>query len=401
MTTLPPLRARAEHFGAWARLDDRTMVALDRETARSLGILGDEVWDGPQPLDTTGALSAPLEVHVAITTRCPVQCTGCYQEARPEGVHVETTTLLESLDALAAAGVFTVAFGGGEPLTHPALERLAEHARARGLTPVLTTSGIGLSEERARSLAAYAQINVSHDGVGEAYEAVRGFDGGHVAERAIRTLVAAGIPVGVNVVLTRDSYGAEGAHLLATVAHVASLGAREIQLLRYKPAGRAASLDYLARRLAPVDVDALPRVLAALVARGDVSIRIDCALVPLLSPAFAALDAAEATRRLTSLGVFGCEAGNALSAVKPSGLVAPCSFLGEGELPVRDLATGFGDDATLARARGHVDRPSPPCDTCNIRRVCRGGCRVVADHLRPLGGPDPECPRVRAFEEAR
>ena len=39
---------------------------------------------------------------------------------------------------------------------------------------------------------------------------------------------------------------------------------RELQLLRYKPAGRAASLDYLARRLTPAQCDALGETLRSL-----------------------------------------------------------------------------------------------------------------------------------------
>jgi len=45
------------------------------------------------------------------------------------------------------AGVFTVAFGGGEPSTRDDLDQLAHAARARGITPVLTTSGLGLTPD--------------------------------------------------------------------------------------------------------------------------------------------------------------------------------------------------------------------------------------------------------------
>jgi hypothetical protein len=30
-----------------------------------------------------------------------------------------------------------------------------------------------------------------------------------------------------------------------------------------------------------------------------------------------------------------------------------------------------------------------------LRSVCRGGCRVVSEHLSGNFVPDPECPRVR------
>jgi hypothetical protein len=40
-------------------------------------------------------------------------------------------------------------------------------------------------------MTAFAQINVSHDGMGDTYRRVRGFDGAHVAERAMRLLADA------------------------------------------------------------------------------------------------------------------------------------------------------------------------------------------------------------------
>lgn len=363
-------RARVEPFGAWVRVDDGTLVAVDQTLARRLGLDGGARWHSGE---TVGP-SPPLEVHVAVTSRCPVACEGCYQDASPDGVDVDRSTLERSLRALADEGVFTVAFGGGEPLLRDDLGELAALARALGLTPVVTTSGLGLTPARAASLRAFAQVNVSHDGVGEGYAAVRGFEGARVAERAIATLRDAAVPVGVNFVLTRQSLPA----LEATVRRAKELGAREIQLLRYKPAGRAASLDYLSRRLAPGDLatlgDAVRRL--AETAGEDFSVRVDCALVPLLG------DALGDPAVLARFGVFGCEAGRHLGAWRRDGARVGCSF----------------DTWSLGGAeefRSYANDPPSPCRECPLREVCRGGCKVVSMHLDGVVGPDPECPRVR------
>lgn len=359
------MRTRAETFGAWVRPDDRTLLAVDRALAARLGVDGGPLWEGPAPTDLADATTRPLEVHVAITARCPAGCSGCYLDARADGEHRPFADVAADLDRVAREGAFTVAFGGGEPLLHPDVARLAEHARALGLLPVVTTSGLGLTPDRARALCAFAQVNVSHDGLPD----TRWPEGARVAERAIETLVAAGIGVGINVVLTRALMGAP---LLALVDRVIALGAREIQLLRYKPAGRGASLEYLARRLTPAQVAELPGVLAQLTAK--TSVRIDCALVPLLS--FERVD------DLLRLAVMGCEAGRGLSAIDVHGRAAPCSFL-----------PGHQGAEIVA----YPARAPEPCASCPVRAVCRSGCRVVAQHL---GGdpfaPDPECPRVRA-----
>jgi radical SAM protein with 4Fe4S-binding SPASM domain len=378
---------RYEPWGAWVKLESTAaVVAIDREGARALGLDGSlGAWgEGPGP-------SAPIEVHLAVTERCGAGCEGCYIDARPDGREKPRSAILRELDALRDAGVFTVAFGGGEPTTRDDLDVLATAARDRGITPVLTTSGLGLSEARAARLRGFAQVNVSYDGPGATYASVRGFDGADAAERAIERLAAAGVRVGVNVVLTRASFDRLG----HTLARARSLGACEAQLLRYKPAGRAASLDYLARRLSPEQARALGPTLRSLgeshCADGAFHVRIDCALVPFLS----ADDAI--TRdpgRLARFGVFGCEAGGALAAVRTDGRVAPCSFAAPAELRGEDLANAHAADATLARWRAYVAAPPEPCASCAIRSACKGGCKVVAAFVDGAHGPDPECPRV-------
>ncbi len=381
------MRLRLEPWGAWAKLESMpALVALDRDGVRALGVDGAPVWDREAP-----AASAPLEVHLAVTSRCGAGCEGCYLDARPDGHHVPRADLLATLDAMERAGVFTVAFGGGEPILRDDLDELAAEARARGITPVLTTSGLGLTPERAKRLAGFAQINVSYDGDAAAYAAVRGFDGARAAENAVGLLVASGVRTGVNVVLTRQSFPS----LEATLERARELGACEAQLLRYKPAGRAARLEYLDRRLSRAQVAALGPTLRAWVReRADgFRVRIDCALVPLLSGDAELYGKAD---DFTRAGVLGCEAGAALAAVRSDGRVAPCSFLGPGSARGDALDRGVGDDAATREVRDYPLAPAAPCDACELARVCRGGCKVVSSYVDGVVGPDPECPRVVA-----
>jgi radical SAM protein with 4Fe4S-binding SPASM domain len=378
------VRHRVERFGAWVQLDDATLVALDRRLAARAGIDGGERWrDDPQ-----SPHSLPLEVHVAITSRCPVACAGCYQDAGPTGEHAPRESLTRTLDTLAEAGVFTVAFGGGEPLAHEDLGALADEARARGMAPVVTTSGVGLREEHFSALSRFAQVNVSHDGTDGAYRAVRGFDGASVAERAIAALASRGISVGVNLVLTRESFDV----LDETAARVRSLGARELQLLRYKPAGRAASLDYLDKRLSRAQGASLGPALERLsLAHGEaLSIRVDCALV-----CFLAAHVRDA-RALERWGIFGCEAGRHLAATDLQGALRPCSFA---DATAGETLARWQDSRGLEPFRAFVAAPPEPCASCHARAACRGGCKVVSQHVDGAFGPDPECPRVLAHRE--
>lgn len=380
-------RVRPERFGAMVALErPPALVAVDRAMARRLGADGGALWEGADPGLDVDPLTAPNEVHLAVTERCPAGCKGCYADAKPQGHHPSTDALVARLEELARQGVFSVAFGGGEALIRDDLPELARAARAAGLTPTLTTSGIGLSPKRARALTDFEQINVSYDGVGDTYASVRGYQGAPQAERAMGALREAGVPFGVNVVLTRASFP----RVPETAARAVALGAREIQLLRFKPAGRG-RLDYLAQRLSEPQIARFPATLRALSERFDVGVRIDCALVPFLGG-----DARE--EDLVRFGVMGCEAGRSLLAVKANGASSPCSFWeGAGEPAER----AWERDPTVARFRDYRRALPEPCASCPVRRACRGGCRIVAAHVggQPFA-PDPECPRVRAHRKA-
>ena len=207
--------------------------------------------------------------------------------------------------------------------------------------------------------------------------------------RAQRVPVPGGVPFGVNTVLTRVSFS----RLASTVRRAEELGAREVQLLRYKPAGRAASPAYLATRLSPEQVASLGPALEALGRSVKVALRIDCALVPLLSGHFGDAE------KLARFGVLGCEAGRYLAAVRVDGALAPCSFAPAADVGVNEAWTEGGraweGDRTLAAYR--APHEVEPCRSCSLRAVCRGGCRVVASHLATALAPDPECPRVQAY----
>jgi radical SAM protein with 4Fe4S-binding SPASM domain len=387
------MRTRAERFGAMVSLEEPTLLAaVDRAMARRLGVEGGALWHGPEPGLDVPSLVAPTEVHVAVTERCPMGCGACYADATPRGLEPPFEVVAARLDRLAAMGVFRVALGGGEASLRADLPELVRHARAVGLLPTVTTSGIGITRERAAALAdaGIAQVNVSHDGPDGAYEATRGYDGAPLAERTLQLLGEAGIPTGVNTVVTRHTLP----HLEPLVDRATSLGARELQLVRLKPAGRG-RMDYLAMRPTPTQVAGFATQVRRLVGRPGFAIRIDCALVPFLVAGGDLLP-----DDLQAFGVMGCEAGRSLWSVKADGRTSPCSFWGEGGTALGEDA--WAEDDILAAFRAHARDLPAPCGACPFRHVCRGGCRVVA---RAVVGdpwaPDPECPRVRAHRQGK
>src|SRR5581483_1055283 len=193
-----------ERFGAIVAVDSPPLLAhVDRELAAELGIPSSPLWEQPG----REALSAPVEAHLTVTKRCNLACTHCYQESAPtEGAtDLALGEWLPRLDALARAKVFHVAIGGGEALTRPDLLAIAEAARARGITPNLTTNGALVTEAFAKRAATlFGQVNVSIDVMPPAR--LFGEDKATSGMRAAQLLVAAGARVGANVVVARANF---------------------------------------------------------------------------------------------------------------------------------------------------------------------------------------------------
>jgi radical SAM protein with 4Fe4S-binding SPASM domain len=381
-------RLRAEHFGGVVELRrPNALLHVDRQMMRELGVGSSPRWQGPD--DGPGAaldarpLSAPTEVHVVLSRKCAAGCTGCYVDATPSGAALPFADACRILDELAKLGVFHVALGGGEALELDYLFAVAAHARSLGITPNLTTSGLGLDAATAARCAVFGQINVSIDGVGEAYRRARGFDGFAHAERALVHLRAMKEEVGVNCVASRSSFDGLG----EVAALVRRLRLNELELLRFKPVGRGARLD---EELTPEQGKAIYPLARRLMVRHRIRVKLDCSFAPMV---FWHRPSAEAA---AFLGVQGCVGGDVLAAVAPEGHFMGCSFAGKPEVDARlpgamqaAWETGFGEFRDFVRA------PPEPCASCDYLKLCRGGCRAVAQAHGPFVAPDPGCPSVQ------
>jgi len=379
-------RVRAERFGGIVEVErPRALLHVDQELMRELGEPESPLWGLP----VEGPLSAPTEVHVVLSRRCAAGCKGCYVDATPQGAALSFEEACRILDELAEMGVFHVALGGGEALELDYLFAVAEHARARGITPNLTTSGLGLDQTSARKCAVFGQINVSVDGVGAAYEKARGFDGFRHAERALRFLRAVKPEVGVNCVVSRSSFD----HVPDVARLVRKLRLNELELLRFKPVGRGARLD---EELTPQQSRELFPMARRLVWRHRIRVKLDCSFAPMVfwhKPSKAAA---------AFFGVQGCVGGDVLAAVQPEGAFTGCSFTSQAAADARvpgaaraAWADGFHE------FRDYVRDAPEPCASCDYLHLCRGGCRAVAGAHGAFAAPDPGCPRVQEHRARR
>jgi radical SAM protein with 4Fe4S-binding SPASM domain len=381
------MRHRFETFGGILALEDpAVLVHVDREAMRGLGFGSSPRWDEPE----SALLSAPLEVHLSVTNACSAGCGHCYMGSGPrdEG-ELSGDEVRQAIDLLADMGVFHVALGGGEALERPDFLDLAAYVRDRGMVPNLTTSGRLVTEDVAERCRIFGQVNVSIDGLARFSAAGRDAGALPQAVRAVDLLRAAGVRVGVNCVLTRETLGG----LDELFAFAAERGLADLEFLRLKPAGRGAR-HYAERRLTLAQHAGLFPILRDLSLRHGVAAKIDCSFVPMFcrhGP-----DAGVMER----FSVYGCEAGHVLLGVRSDGRFAGCSFLA-GDESVFDLPRLWHASAALARLRAFAADAPEPCRSCAYLRICKGGCRAVAAFVTgdPLA-PDPECPFIEGRADA-
>jgi len=89
-----------------------------------------------------------------ITRTCNLKCVHCYNDSGADKACDELSTAQAKavIDNLAAFGVPSVLFSGGEPLMRPDLFELIEYTVGRGLRAVISTNGTLISADVARNI---------------------------------------------------------------------------------------------------------------------------------------------------------------------------------------------------------------------------------------------------------
>ena len=109
--------------------------------------------------------SHPIAAQIIPIRRCNLACKYCneYDETSPP---VPTVEMLRRIDHLAALGLSSLTFSGGEPLLHPDLDRLIRRVRERRMLAGVITNGFLLNEDRIERLNRagldYLQISIDN-----------------------------------------------------------------------------------------------------------------------------------------------------------------------------------------------------------------------------------------------
>jgi mycofactocin radical SAM maturase len=325
-------------------------------------------------------LSAPITVTWEVTNRCNLRCAHCLSGSGPEAPTDTDLSLSEAkavVDQLAAARVFQIHFGGGEPFLYPGFMELLRYAQSKDLCCLcISTNGSTLTPARIADLDAMGGVylQISLDGATEAAcDAVRGAGAWRRAVDALERLRGTGIVRTVNFVYTRGV----GDQLDSMLALANRVGAT-LRVTRLKPSGRGAETY---QRLRPTQAQ-LSQLHGWLQEHPEV----------LTGDTFFHLNAFGGK----PLGGFqSCGAARMTCLIVPNGDVFPCAFTQTDFFRAGNLRqTTFAEIWANSPVFNTVFRQPQQgaCSTCSAYDGCGGGCPAVKHALTGrLDLPDPDC----------
>jgi AdoMet-dependent heme synthase len=347
----------------------------------------------------------PRRVYWELTRACDLACRHCRAEARPARAADELTTdecraVLADL-ALAGPPPPHVIFTGGDPLKRPDLLALIREAVALGLgasvAPSATTALTGKAVRALRE-AGVCAMSLSLDGSTPArHDAIRGVLGcyGWTLAAAAR-IVAAGIPLQINTLVTRETE-----RDLEDVAEVVQrLGAARWSLFFLIPVGRGRVLTPLSAREAETTLGWVARN------TGRWPFTVTTTEAPhfrriVLERMRAEGRSGEEIRRSPAGRGFGIRDGAGIMFIGASGDVTPSGFLPLVVGNVRQTGpTSLYRDHPVFCALRTPERFRGRCGLCDYRVVCGGSRARAWAATGDVLGPDPLCARNPAGSEA-
>lgn len=348
------------------------------------------------------AAARPILAVWEITLACDLACGHCGSRAgraRPD--ELSTAEALDLVDQLAELGVIEVVLIGGESYLRADWLELIARIAERGMEPLLTTGGRGMTLERARAAkqAGLLSASVSLDGLEATHDRQRGVAGSFAAAlRAIEHLREADVGISANTQINRLSM-AELPDVLETII---ARGAHSWQIQLTVPMGRAA--DHPDWILQPSDLLELFPMLGKLAARCQEA---DVLLWPGNNVGY--FGPYETTLRGTlprGHGV-GCGAGVWGLGIEADGTIKGCPSMatatwGSGNIRDARLVDLWERSIPMRYNRDRTAEGSlwGFCRTCYYADVCKGGCTWTGEALLGKPGNNPLC-HHRALEFAR
>lgn len=316
-----------------------------------------------------------------------MRCPHCYASAGEQSpLELTTEEARDLIDQLASAGVFRIAFSGGEPLLRNDILELCEYATTKKIKTSITTNALQLTENLARRLhdCGVDTIQVNLEGADrKTHDKVRPgtFD---KTLSAIKMLTEIGLNPLVGTVVTRSNL--EEVPKIYEISE--SLGAYSYRLLRLIPTGRGK--NEMHNTLTKPDYERFMRLYTEMRSKKEkTKLIIGCYWC------FAQL--------LCNIDVHSrpCGGGISICSMTPDGYVIPCSLFSDpalvSKLPVdnvrdRDFKDIWMNSGVMKAMRSVPESLVGKCSSCIHKDICAGGCRAETCSLTGnLFESDPMC----------
>ena len=327
-------------------------------------------------------MSRPKRYSLAIelTAFCNQKCGYCYNDWRDAPGDVGSLPreeLLSLVDkALTEVDFDHVTLTGGEPFARPEIFEILEIVQRHGKRALIISNGGVISESQAARLATFDPffVQVTLNGPSrELHEEHVGKDCFEPTLEGIRLLRKHGVAVSGCIVITRKN-----ARVVSEILELwRSLGATEVALSRFSPAGYAANqtAELLPSRSELIEALRQAEPFGAAGMRLQVTMPVPACVVEQAD--------------FPHLNFSSCPIGTEMQefALGPKGELRHCTLHADsiGDARVQSFATLVESDAVM-----HYRDVTPEfCQPCPLKTSCMGGCGAAGLAVLGEHGLDP------------
>jgi len=372
--------------------------AAKRDVARVAELLSRERILDRKP--SAGPARSPTlsSVFFHLTAQCNLSCLHCYLPRPAEDRHLPAGLVIRLIDEVVESGGRGVTLSGGEPLLHPEIERILDHATRKISVRLLTNGTLIDGEWAARLSGMNVTVQVSVEGsTRESHDRIRGKGSFEKAMMAVELLQEAGLSERLHLSTTIMKQN------LTDLAEIISMAQRRgLPLVRFLPLRRlgrgAREWEAIGSGVEIRDHEEFYRYVWDLLTKQRRATEISCGLSGFL------LKMPESC----SADNIWCSVGRML-VVGTGGDVYPCVLLMDEELRLgnvfrEDLASMVRSEKMAKICRIVSERRSriEKCAACSWRNLCQAGCMGQAlEHTGTVWEADDFCAyRNRAYRDA-
>lgn len=312
------------------------------------------------------ALVCRLEgISFETTRKCNLHCKHCYSDSgAPRRDELTVEEIKRLMDHIAAMGVLSITFTGGEPLLHPYLFELIEYARLKPLTVSLFTNGTLITPKIARRLKelGVCRVNVSIDGPdAKTHDTFRKVKGAfEKTVQGVTLLIKEGITVDASISINKLNYK----KTKRILCMLKDLGVDNYKIWPIRFTGRPGEKDFF------ITPEEFREVMEAV-----------------REYEFGELKKTQKQEHKYSKIPENCGIGFTRLVIKSNGVITPCLSFEEdvslGNIRTHSLVDVWNNSPVLNKLRSMSVFKTEICKECQLAAVCKGGC--IAETYRETG----------------